>query len=136
MASKIVYHGTWSTDPPHTYEKPFHAGTQQSAEDRLFSGEGIPEGGGDFQAIHSYEIVFPDSDIDPTVYADPHFGDTYGDVWDKKKLGNPFKKTIPEDSDNISQYINDHEDRGTRSFVIPPHLVDSGRVKHLGVQFR
>lgn len=131
---KIVYHGTWSELPPHEYGKPFHAGTRQSAEDRLFSGEGIPEGGGDFQAIHSYEI--DDSDIDPTVYADPHFGDTYGAVWDKSKLGDPFTKRVPEDSEAISQYINDHEDRGTRSFVIPPHLVASGRVKHLGVQFR
>jgi hypothetical protein len=131
---KIVYHGTWSEHPPHTYEKPFHAGTQQSAEDRLFSGEGIPEGGGAFQAIHSYEI--DDSDIDPVVYADPHFGDTYNAVWDKKKFGDPFTKRIPEDSDAIYQYVNDHEDRGTRSFVIPPHLVNSGRVKHLGAQFK
>lgn len=126
---KIVYHGTWSPRPPHEYGGTFHAGTEQSAKDRLFSGEGIPEGEGHRQAIHSYEIL-SDTPVGKTLYSDPDAGDTYENIW-----GNKPKKVLPNQPSAISQYLNDHEDRGSISYVIPSHMVEQGMVKHLGAQW-
>lgn len=131
MAKRIVYHGTWSARPPHEYDQPFHAGTEQSAHDRLFSGEGIPEDRGWERTIHSYEI--DTSDVSPKMHSDPHYGDTYEQIWKSKDA--PHTRRIPERPTKIVKYLNDHEDRGSTSYVIPPEMVESGRVKHLGVQF-
>jgi len=125
---KIVYHGTWSPKPPHEYDSSFHAGTKKAAQERLESGEGIPDGYGYFQAVHRYEV--PEELISKKTYSDPHPGDTYHEVTKGKSLPH-----LPDESDTVSQYINDHEDRGQRSYVIPSHLVHSGMVKHLGAQW-
>lgn len=126
---KIVYHGTWSPQPPHEYGGTFHAGTEQAARDRLFSGENIPEGEGARQAIHAYEVSSIAS-IDPKLYSDPDAGDTYSNIW-----GNHPRKQLPEQSSRITQYLNDHEDRGSTSYVIPSEMVARGMVKHLGAQW-
>lgn len=131
MAKKIVYHGTWSKQPPHEYDQPFHVGTEQAAHDRLSSGEGIPDDMGWMQTIHSYEI--DESDVSPRLYSDPHFGDTYKKVW--KSKADPHTRRAPDRPDTMIKYINDHEDRGSTSYIIPPEAVESGKVKHLGVQF-
>ena len=113
---KVVYHGTWSEQAPHTYGPPVHAGTARSAEDRLFSDEGIPEDGGHFQAVHAYAIN--EDDIDTTMYKDPHSragGDT---------------PHLPDDPENIKQYVNAHEDAGNVSYLVP-----QSKLRHLGVQF-
>lgn len=133
MGKKIVYHGTWSDRPPHEVDQPaFHAGSKQSAHDRLFSGEGIPEGMGDTQTIHAYEI--DESDVSRKLYSDPHFGETYGKVWPLKS--SPYGRRVPENPSRILKYVNDHEDRGSLSYVIPVQAVREGRVRHLGVQFK
>ena len=126
---RIVYHGTWSSRPPHEYGASFHVGTEQSARDRLSSMEGIPEDGGHFQAIHAYEI-FSDEQISPKMYSDPHAGDTYGDIW-----GDKPRSPLPKSHNKIVQYLNDHEDRGSTSYVIPSKMVKSGMIKHLGAQW-
>lgn len=127
--SRIVYHGTWSPRPPHEYGSSFHAGTEQSARDRLFSGEGIPEGEGHRQAIHAYEIS-SDEQISPKMHSDPHAGDTYENIW-----GDGPRNPLPKRSNKIVQYLNDHEDRGSTSYVIPSRMVREGMVKHLGAQW-
>jgi hypothetical protein len=126
---KIVYHGTWSPKSPHEYGESFHAGTAQSAQDRLSSGEGIPEGAGFMNAVHSYEIP-SDVKINPKMHSDPDAGDTYKNIWGDKPL-NP----IPSRPTQVSQYLNDHEDRGSTSYVIPSRMVAQGTVKHLGAQW-
>lgn len=125
---KIVYHGSWSPKPPHEYDAYFHVGTEQSAQDRLFSAEGIPDGYGHFQAMHQYEV--PEHLISKKMYADPHFGDTYHEITGGRNL-----PALPDESDRVLSYLNDHEDRGSTSYVIPSHLVHSGMVKHLGAQW-
>lgn len=127
--SRIVYHGTWSSRPPHEYGSSFHAGTKQAARDRLFSGENIPEGEGHRQAIHAYEI-YSDSQISSRMYSDPDAGDTYEDIW-----GDRPRRFLPKRSNKIVQYLNDHEDRGSISYIIPSEMVKSGMIKHLGAQW-
>jgi hypothetical protein len=132
MAKKIVYHGTWSDKPPHEYDKPFHAGTERAAHDRLSSGEGIPEGMGWMQTVHAYEI--DDKDVEPTLYSDPHYGDTYSNIWKEKTP--PHTRKAPETPNRIVKYLNDHEDRGSTSYLIPRSAYEEGRVRHMGVQFQ
>lgn len=118
----VVYHGSWSDRPPHEYldddDFPaFHAGSPQSAQDRLFSEENIPFDGGHFQAVHAYAI--PKGRIDPTVFADPHPEGPHSDL--------PKMPAYPED---IKQYKNEHEDAGATSYYVP-----AGSYRHLATQF-
>lgn len=123
-ASKIVYHGTLSAEPPHEYGYPFHAGTLRAAQDRLDDEiqHGADEATGGIASIHAYEV----SDTAPTsrrVWQDPMFGE------DDKQL-------VPEHKENrIYPYKNSREDRGSTSYVIPSNFVGK-HVKHLGVQFQ
>jgi hypothetical protein len=122
---KIVYHGTFSEMPPHEHGYPFHAGTEDSAEDRLNSldeysdedEDNIPIG-----QIHAYEI----SDDAPTskkMWTDPYFATI-------------DSTAVPEHKENrIYPYTNRVEDKGSTSYVIPSSFVGS-HVKHLGVQFQ
>lgn len=128
MSRIKAFHGTWSPEAPHEYGGSIHIGTRQAASDRLLSGEGVPEGYGHFQVVHSYE--FDDADVDPITYSDPHFGDTYKNIW-----GNDPIKPLPENSKKITKYLNDHEDRGSTSYVLPKGAVESGMAKHLGAQW-
>lgn len=115
--SKIVYHGTFSDEPPHEYGGTFHAGTLWAAEDRLRDAEEI----GGIATIHGYEI----SDDAPTSkkgWRDP--------------LSNNRDKRVPEYKRNrIYPYVNEWEDSGSTSYVIPTEFVGK-HVKHLGPQFK
>ena len=118
MAPKIVYHGTFESQPPHEYNQDtFHAGTRKAAEERLDEAE---ESGG-IATMHAYEI----SDTAPTsrrkTWADPYANSD---------------NVVPEHKTNrIYPYTNEVEDSGSTSYVIPNQFV--GRhVKHLGPQFQ
>lgn len=126
---KIVYHGTWSSYPPHAYGKGFHAGTLKSVQDRFESGEGTPHRDVDFGiwTTHAYDIG-PETHVDPTVYRDPDAGDTYDDdIWKGREWN-----YLPRTASGVHQYINDHEDRGSTSYLISP---DHPKMRYLGPQF-
>jgi hypothetical protein len=117
-ASKIVYHGTFESKPPHEYDQEtFHAGTRKAADDRLDEAE---EAGG-IATMHAYEI----SDTAPT-----------SRVKDWEDPYNRGGKIVPEHKTNrIYPYTNAVEDAGSTSYVIPSHFVGK-HVKHLGPQFQ
>jgi hypothetical protein len=123
---KIVYHGTFSDEPPHAYGEPFHTGTMSAAYDRVSDEMWNGDGGGQYEPtyrIHKYEI----SDNAPTsrkTWDDP------GDFFDHGP--NP----VPEYSQKrIYPYRNRYEDKGSTSYVIPSNFVGN-HVKHLGIQFQ
>ena len=131
MAKKIVYHGTWSDEPPHVYGETFHAGTMAATEDRaadqMMGGE-VEEPA--IRRVHAYEI----SDSAPMsrrVWSDPDIGSL--------RAGHDYEKTtpkVPEHKENrIYPYTNIREDRGSTSYVIPSSFVGK-HVKHLGIQFQ
>lgn len=119
---KIVYHGTLSGKAPHEVDQPyFHAGTKESALDRLLhksettteTGEYSPGSG----QVHAYEV----EDTAPTSNR------VFGDPMDR----NP----VPEGNiKKIHRYVNALENEGSTSMVIPTKFVGS-HVRHLGVQF-
>jgi hypothetical protein len=121
---KRVYHGTLSSDPPHEYGYPFHAGTLQAANDRI--DDEISHGVYWEEKnpiitthIHEYEIA-DDAPTSSKTWEDPMFYDN-------------ARKAVPEHSQSrIYPYINDREDRGSTSYVIPSRFVHEGQhVKHL-----
>lgn len=121
--SKIVYHGTFSDQPPHMYGETFHAGTLLSTDDR--AADQIDAGEVEVPAIrqvHKYQITdrAPMSKVlreDPMFFKDPGMA-------------------VPEDrTDKIYPYVNAREDRGSASYVIPSSFVGD-RVKYMGLQFQ
>jgi hypothetical protein len=116
---KIVYHGTFSQEAPHSYNTPFHAGTLRASQERLDEEERL----GGIASIHGYEI----SDKAPTsraMWSDPI--EEYDDV----------PNVVPEyNQKRIYPYRNKIEDEGSTSYVIPSKFVGN-HVKHLGVQFQ
>jgi hypothetical protein len=120
---KIVYHGTFSDNPPHVYGGPFHAGTEQSARERLDEAE---EYGG-LARIHGYEIK-DTAPTNPNIWLDP---------LTKRRQG-PYTARVPEnDTTQIHAYENEHEDEGSISYVIPSNFVGKKKhVTHLGPQFQ
>lgn len=135
---RIVYHGT-TGDPfysPHAWGDTFHAGSLQSARDRVrhwvdhYSFNEKPdeedfdvsdEHPGKVRAsYHAYEIA-DDAPMSRRVWADPTEG--------------PEGEAVPEHKKNrIYPYTNTVEDVGSTSYVIPRNFVGK-HVKHLGVQF-
>lgn len=124
---KIVYHGTFSDQPPHEYaQETFHAGTmeatEQRLEDEMSHGMDVPEM--PVWSVHKYEI----SENAPVSRR------TWSDPMAFPREGAPA--AVPEHKENrIYPYTNIREDRGSTSYVIPSNFV-GGHVKHLGVQFR
>lgn len=122
---KIVYHGTLSDEPPHSYGMPFHVGTERAAWDRLDDevshGVDLDSAAIIRGTIHKYEL----SDTAPTskvLRQDPMFYDDEG-------------MAVPETrTDKIYPYENKREDVGSTSFVVP-HTFVGTHVKHLGTQF-
>ena len=114
---KIVYHGTFSDQPPHEYGGNFHAGTMRSAHERLDEAEEI----GGIATIHGYEI----SDDAPTSKKS----------W-KDPLSDYIHNRVPEHKRNrIFPYVNEWEDSSSTSYVIPTGFVGK-HVQHLGPQFK
>ena len=125
---KIVYHGTFSDNPPHEFGEPFHAGTLNATDDRaadqIMGGE-VKEPA--IRQVHAYEIS-DDAPMSRRVWDDPMAGmfDSEGDK----------AKRVPEYNEKrIYPYKNIREDRGSISHVIPSGFVGQ-HVKHLGVQFQ
>lgn len=132
---KIVYHGTFSAEPPHQYGGTFHAGTLRATDDR--SADQLSAGEVEAPAIrrvHAYEI----SDSAPTskrVWGDPDVGFLRAS-WERDGEDGPPPAEVPEHKENrIYPYKNIREDRGSTSYVIPSGFVGT-HVKHLGVQFQ
>lgn len=129
-----VFHGNFTPTPPHLQENPipgFHAGTQKAAEDLLRMKVDMP-GKPDIEIperayLHEYEINAP---VHPEVLADPSDWEPSSGRPGVDELNSPGRL-----GDAILQYENSLEDKGNVSYVIPKHLVDSVRVKHLGSQF-
>ena len=123
---KIVYHGTFSDEPPHTYGEPFHTGTMAAAYDRIDTE--IQDNGAGLKSeptfrIHKYEI----SDNAPTSRA------TWNDPANDYGYG---PNVVPEfNQKRIYPYSNAYEDKGSTSYVIPSNFVGN-HVKHLGIQFQ
>ena len=120
---KIVYHGTFSGGAPHEYGGTFHAGTMRSTDDRAndqtMYGE-VEEPA--IRQVHAYEIS-DDAPASKKMWKDPTFYEGETGV-------------VPEHKDNrIYPYVNELEDRGSTSYVIPSGFVGK-HVKHLGVQFQ
>jgi hypothetical protein len=123
---KIVYHGTLSDEPPHTYGEPFHAGTLRAASERLDDeishGVDWDEVGTATAKIHKYEIS-DTAPISRKMWDDPMFYSEEGGL------------PVPEHKQNrIYPYVNSREDVNNPSYVIPSQFVGN-HVKHLGVQF-
>ena len=123
---KIVYHGTFSEEPPHVYGEPFHTGTLAAAYDRIddeMTNNGAGLAGEPTFRIHKYEI----SDNAPTsrrTWADPQDDYKYGPT------------VVPEfNQKRVYPYKNTREDKGSTSYVIPSDFVGN-HVKHLGIQFQ
>jgi hypothetical protein len=123
---KIVYHGTFSDEPPHVYGEPFHTGTMSAAYDRIDDEMDNNGAGGQYEPtykIHKYEI----SDNAPTsrkTWDDP------GDFF------NHGPNPVPEfNQKRIYPYKNEYEDKASTSYVIPSKFVGN-HVKHLGIQFQ
>lgn len=113
-----VYHGSWSSLPPHRYERQnsFHAGTLASAYERIeninyFATENLYK---DKRAeIHHYQIRSRPSMLE---YDDPQ--QTYEpDHIDMLRA--------PEENNTniIYKYRNRYEDKNSTSFVIPSKFV-------------
>lgn len=127
-----VFHGSYSDKPPHEYDNfTFHAGTSNSALDRLASSEqDAVDAGLDIEnpKMHKYEIRVQPSML---TYEDPH--EPY-----RKPKG--FTRDLGVNADDepsniIKKYVNRFEDEGSLSYVIPSHFVEKGYVKYLGDQF-
>jgi hypothetical protein len=125
---KIVYHGTFSDEPPHEYgHETFHAGTVRATEDRaadqMMGGE-VEEPA--IRRLHAYEIS-DDAPMSKRVWDDPMEG-MFG-ASEKARPAPEFKEN------RIYPYKNIREDKGSTSYVIPSDFVGN-HVKHLGVQFQ
>ena len=116
---KIVYHGSFSEEPPHMYGETFHTGTLQAAHDRLDEAQ---EWGG-LASIYKYRI----SDSAPTSRAT--WADPLHDYADGPTV-------VPEyNQKRIYPYKNAVEDKGSTSYVVPSNFVGN-HVQYLGVQFQ
>jgi hypothetical protein len=133
---KIVYHGTYSAEPPHKYEGTFHVGTLQAAHDRLADEEETAVYGETRPAaiarVHKYEI----SDEAPTsrrTWDDPLTGTGAWEMDDEA----PKYYPVPESGSRkrIYPYENIREDKGSISYIVPSAFVGES-VKYLGQQFQ
>lgn len=121
---QIVYHGTFSHNAPHLVDQPtFHAGTKQSAKERLWEAEALTKGG--IATVHGYEIN-ENAPMSRSKWSDPHIDER-----------NPHDPLVPEnETSKIYPYTNEYEDVGSTSYVIPRGFVKSGHVRYLGPQFQ
>ena len=155
----IAHHSTWLGIDPHDInsDTSIHAGTQQSAVDRLgealsatVHNSGLEPGERLVSYLHSYEI--PKGLIDRNQHNDPIFNRNsrlrhsntsrkrlknapeYVDSMDYKRSDKGVEGT-PKEGLKVIKYKNEIEDPGSTSYVIPSPLINSGRVKYLGQQF-
>lgn len=130
----IVYHGTFNDKAPHEHGGTFHAGSMRSTADRsydqLMAGE-VEEPA--IRQVHGYEIS-DDAPMSRRTWGDPDVG--FLRATHERDGEDAPTPEVPEHKDNrIYPYINDREDRGSTSYVIPSGFVGK-HVKHLGVQFQ
>jgi len=159
--NRRVYHGTWGNVAPHNASQPdFHAGTYQSALDRLktesffdyydtqtesFDENAEPS---NRATIHAYELSEKPSHL---IYDDPHFG-----TWQESHVPKRYRERVPMlnklqskmvdplivtdhasrwGQGPIRRYTNLYEDPGSISYLIPVNAVSQRRVRYLGPQF-
>lgn len=103
----------------------------QSAKDRL---DFWAQPGDIPSYIHTYKI---NSGIGTDVWGDPTVDEEYNkyvDPEDMRFLPKHERSVPEEDVNTIHPYINDGEDRGSTSYVIPKRMVGAN-VRYLGTQF-
>lgn len=130
----IVYHGTWTGKKPHLVaDGSFHAGTRKSALDRIT--HTVPRNPKQAE-IHKYEV--DPSVVSMMTYTDPQFDPSWVSPTASPSV-NASSSELRVNAGSVGtrakKYINLIEDKGSTSYQIPNHLVNSGMVKHLGVQF-
>lgn len=133
---ETVYHGSTSMLPPHAKENPrrsatFHAGTEQAAKDRL---DFWAQPGDVPSYLHTYRIT---GGVGPDTWGDPITDEEYNKHVEPQELGflKPANRSVPEnDTTTIHPYVNEGEDDGSISYVIPTDMVGH-HVKYLGTQF-
>lgn len=144
-----AYHSTWLAIEPHELndDSSIHAGTMQSAYDRLSHGLDVTLDDSDYgngevmdSYLHAYEI--PRGLISRTMSLDPDSPNVLRHSnTSRKRLRKAPQKISSWDADeskqptSVVQYRNTHEDPGSISYVIPSNLIHSGKVKYLGAQF-
>lgn len=140
----IVYHGTWSSAPPHEKIMPksvFHAGTLNSAYTRI--GDTMPRyrNNPTGETIHAYEIQ-PHAPMGMMTYTDPdrnkvsakYFDDSVSKTADNY-ASDQLDVSKGDNTKRIRKYVNLIEDPGDMSYLIPKDFVESGYVRYLGPQF-
>lgn len=136
---ETVYHGSTYSVPPHeitqglrgTRLTTFHAGTEQSAKDRL---DFWAQPGDVPSYLHTYRIT---GGVGPDTWGDPITDEEYNEGLEPEDYDRlePWEKSVPEDdTTTIHPYTNEGEDRGSTSYVIPTSMVGNN-VKYLGTQF-
>lgn len=130
--ARIYYHATFSDKPPHEQPKPsFHVGSARAAFHRvsdLADSWDYPEGSKG-AVFHKYEIS-DSAPIGEEVKDGFGLHDPDGEFSGPTQMFDESKRLR-----KIQPYVNEVEDRGSYSYLIPNHFVKKGMVKHLGAQF-
>lgn len=121
------YHATFHGKAPHEYDQPsFHVGTPQAAFKRiqdLYQANAVPlvlKGA----MFHMYEVS-PDAPV----------GSLRRDAFmHPDSSGHPFSQPTARIR-KIQPYVNDVEDSGEDSLLIPTSFVRKGHVRYRGSQF-
>jgi len=144
----LAFHGSFSEQPPHEQEgtENFHAASRpQGSIERLglqmYANAGLAQDAGNDEGIgpygnspaymHLYEV---NSKPHPKVYSDPHANmDAYGTGYDEDEEQDE-SNIVPEHGHLTQplQYRNQHEDVGQLSYVLPKHMVGSGKINYVG----
>ena len=139
---EVVYHGSDSPIPPHELPdkrnivgqpvRTFHAGTEDSARDRL---NFWTQPGNGLGYLHKYRIS--DKAVGDAIWRDPiHNDDFHRDLPISELNALPeWDRSVPEDDETtVHPYTNDVEDKHSISYVIPKNMVGN-QVHYLGTQF-
>jgi len=136
-----AYHSNWLGIDPHELSQDVHAGTKRSAYDRLPEGLSSTIRSSDYYEgevmdayLHEYQI--PRTLIEPKKRLDPHspYLLRHSNVSRTRLQKTPIYG-IERDDKKVLQYVNDFEDPGSTSYLIPSGLVENKRIGHLGPQF-
>ena len=130
----IAYHGTWTSAYPHSVGgDTFHVGTRKAALDRIR--DTMPRNPKQAE-IHKYEI--DPSAVSMLNYTDPEFHPSWVASGASKAV-NSSSSALQVNAGDVGtkakKYTNLVEDKGSTSYQVPTHLVKSGMVRHLGIQF-
>lgn len=149
MEPYLAFHGSFSDQPPHEQKglENFHAANRpQGAIERLglqmYANATLAQDAGDDKTvsgphgdspafIHLYEVS---AQPNPKVYSDPHANmDAYGTGYEYDDEQDE-SDVVPEHNHLTQplQYLNQHEDSGQLSYVLPKHMIKSGKINYVG----